>query len=116
MPDVCVAMHGGMVCRSAYPTGWRCAPSASHMADMWAHVQVSASLTAQNSWTPLWAAPEVIRHERASIKADIWSFGILIWELVSLQNLADFPSLGMACQMKVRWPLPVSSQLASVPV
>lgn len=42
-------------------------------------LQVSISMTAQSSWTPLWAAPEVIRHERATIKADIWSFGIIMW-------------------------------------
>ncbi|KAK9792727.1 hypothetical protein WJX73_008655 [Symbiochloris irregularis] len=62
--------------------------------------QVNPSMTAQNSWTPLWAAPEVICHERASIKADIWSFGIIVWELISQQNIADFPALGMSCQMK----------------
>lgn len=64
-------------------------------------LQVNPSMTAQNSWTPLWAAPEVICHERASIKADIWSFGIIVWELISQQNIADFPALGMSCQMKV---------------
>ncbi|KAK9862458.1 hypothetical protein WJX84_000371, partial [Apatococcus fuscideae] len=34
-------------------------------------------ISAQPIMTPLWAAPEVVRHERAGIKADMWSFGIL---------------------------------------
>jgi serine/threonine protein kinase len=34
--------------------------------------QVEKLVTAQPVMTPLWAAPEVIRHERASVKADIW--------------------------------------------
>ena len=46
-------------------------------------VQIASSITAQGAWTPLWAAPEVFRHERATLKADIWSFGIILFELVS---------------------------------
>ena len=43
---------------------------------------LKASMTAQVAWTPLWAAPEVFRQERATVKADIWSYGIIIYELV----------------------------------
>ena len=35
--------------------------------------------TAQASWSPLWAAPEVVRLEQGSLQADIWSFGIIVW-------------------------------------
>ena len=28
-----------------------------------------------------WAAPEVITHARYSSKSDVWSYGILMWEL-----------------------------------
>ena len=62
----------------------------------------AASMTAQAAWTPLWAAPEVFRQERATVKADIWSFGIILWELVSKQNVAEFPAYGMTVQMAVR--------------
>ena len=47
-------------------------------------VQQGKGTTAQGQFSPLWAAPEVFRHEKAGQKADIWSFGILIFELVRL--------------------------------
>ena len=45
--------------------------------------EAGALATAQSSWTPLWAAPEVVRLEHGTVKADIWSYGICIFELVS---------------------------------
>ena len=44
--------------------------------------EAGALATAQSSWTPLWAAPEVVRLERGTVKADIWSYGICVFELV----------------------------------
>ncbi|KAK9863425.1 hypothetical protein WJX84_000788 [Apatococcus fuscideae] len=57
-------------------------------------------ISAQPIMTPLWAAPEVVRHERAGIKADMWSFGILVWELVSGMDITDMQSLAITRQMK----------------
>ena len=45
---------------------------------------------------------QVIRHERASIKADMWSYGVLIWELVSGQDITEMQPLAIARQMHVR--------------
>lgn len=56
---------------------------------------------AQPVMTPLWAAPEVIRHERASIKADIWSYGILVWELITGLDITEFQPLAIAQAMQV---------------
>lgn len=33
--------------------------------------------------TPQWSAPEVIRQEKYTTKADVYSFGIIIFELIS---------------------------------
>mmetsp|Transcript_748 Transcript_748/g.2691 ORF Transcript_748/g.2691 Transcript_748/m.2691 type:complete len:649 (-) Transcript_748:48-1994(-) len=43
--------------------------------------QIQATMTATG--TPQWSAPEVIRHERYSTKADVYSFGVIIYELLS---------------------------------
>jgi sterile alpha motif and leucine zipper-containing kinase AZK len=35
--------------------------------------------------TPQWMAPEVLRQESYSEKADVWSFGVVMWELITLR-------------------------------
>jgi hypothetical protein len=42
---------------------------------------------------------QVVRHERASIKADIWSYGILIWELVSGEDITEYQPLAISRQV-----------------
>ena len=41
--------------------------------------EAGVQATAQSSWSPLWAAPEVVRLERGTIAADVWSLGIIVW-------------------------------------
>lgn len=41
--------------------------------------RVSATMTVCG--TPCWTAPEVLRNQRYSVKADVYSFGICLWEL-----------------------------------
>ncbi|KAG6680341.1 hypothetical protein I3842_13G036600 [Carya illinoinensis] len=36
--------------------------------------------------TPEWMAPEVLRNEPSDEKSDIYSFGVILWELVTLQQ------------------------------
>ncbi|PNX54595.1 serine/threonine-protein kinase CTR1-like protein, partial [Trifolium pratense] len=36
--------------------------------------------------TPEWMAPEVIRGEPSNEKCDVFSFGVILWELVTLQQ------------------------------
>jgi serine/threonine protein kinase len=43
--------------------------------------RVSATMTVCG--TPCWTAPEVLRNQRYSVKADVYSFGICLWELYS---------------------------------
>ena len=33
--------------------------------------------------TVAWMAPELIRHEPCSEKVDVWSYGVLLWELLT---------------------------------
>ena len=33
--------------------------------------------------TPQWSAPEVIRQEKYTTKADVYSFGVIVYELIS---------------------------------
>eukprot|EP00210_Caulerpa_lentillifera_P003269 g3120.t1 len=50
-------------------------------------------VTAQRIMTPLWAAPEVMRKQRTNIKADVWSYGILIWEISTGEDIIEFEPL-----------------------
>ena len=40
-----------------------------------------SDMTAQRGFTIAWAAPEVVYRRRATEKIDIWSFGIILWEI-----------------------------------
>lgn len=42
---------------------------------------------------------QVVRHERASIKADIWSYGILIWELITGEDITEYQPLSISRQV-----------------
>ncbi len=41
---------------------------------------------------PLWLAPEVIQRKSYNHKADVYAFGIILWELITRQHPFDeFP-------------------------
>ncbi|MBA0547773.1 hypothetical protein Golob_018916 [Gossypium lobatum] len=46
------------------------------------HTFLSSKSTAG---TPEWMAPEVLRNEPANEKCDVYSFGVILWELVTLR-------------------------------
>ena len=48
-----------------------------------ANTMAATDMTAQRGFTIAWAAPEVILRKRANEKIDIWSFGIILWEVVT---------------------------------
>ena len=50
-----------------------------------ARTKMQSDMTAQRGYTIAWAAPEVIYRRRATEKIDIWSFGIILWEIVTGQ-------------------------------
>eukprot|EP00164_Ancoracysta_twista_P002702 GFYU01003596.1.p1 GENE.GFYU01003596.1~~GFYU01003596.1.p1 ORF type:complete len:1677 (-),score=380.96 GFYU01003596.1:129-5090(-) len=58
--------------------------------------------------TPGWAAPEVLRNQHYSEKADVYSFGIVLWELCSRQplypDMAPHDIIREVCERQMRPP------------
>jgi len=48
-----------------------------------ARSKANSDMTAQKGFTMAWAAPEVVYRRRATEKIDIWSFGVILWEIAS---------------------------------
>ena len=48
-----------------------------------ANTMAATDMTAQRGFTVAWAAPEVILRKRATEKIDIWSFGVILWEVTT---------------------------------
>ena len=48
-----------------------------------ARTKAASDMTAQRGFTIAWAAPEVVYRRRATEKIDIWSLGVIMWEVVS---------------------------------
>lgn len=46
--------------------------------------QTASTMTACG--TPCWTAPEVLNNERYTIKADVYSFGICLWEMCTRED------------------------------
>jgi serine/threonine-protein kinase CTR1 len=42
--------------------------------------------TQSSAGSPAWLAPEILRGERTSEKVDIYSYGVILWEIVTLQK------------------------------
>ena len=43
----------------------------------------ASDMTAQRGFTMAWASPEVVYRRRATEKIDIWSMGVIMWEVVT---------------------------------
>jgi len=57
--------------------------------------EATAAMTAIG--TCQWSAPEVLRRDAYSEKADVWSFGVIIWELCALElPFVDLPAIRVA--------------------
>ncbi|PHT33170.1 Serine/threonine-protein kinase CTR1 [Capsicum baccatum] len=70
--------------------------------------------------TPQWMAPEVLRNEPSDEKADVYSFGVILWELatekIPWENLNTMQVIGAVGFMDQRLDIPkgVHPQLASI--
>jgi len=76
--------------------------------------QDKEKVTAQRIMTPLWAAPEVMRRERTTIKADVWSYAILVWEIATGEDIIDFQPLAMTYISKPS-SAPTTSRIMAMP-
>ncbi|XP_074281537.1 uncharacterized protein LOC141606348 [Silene latifolia] len=68
-------------------------------------------LTARNAkGTPQWMAPEVLRNERSNEKSDLYSFGVILWELatrrIPWENLNAMQVIGAVGFMDERLDIP----------
>ncbi len=56
-----------------------------------------------NIGTPAWAAPEVLNHDKVSLKSDVFSYGIVMWEILTwLPPMIHLPQREMEREMKKR--------------
>ena len=71
------------------------------LADVGLAKRLTATVTKPGGWTPAYAAPEILNREGANQKSDIFSFGLMIWQVYTQQQ----PSLGDKCDADPRWPV-----------
>ena len=65
----------------------------------------------QGVGTACWLAPEVINHARASVYSDVYSFGIILWELATreevYQGLETTQIIAKVAKENLRPPVPM---------
>jgi len=74
-----------------------------------AKIMGPANSTMTQSGTPAWAAPEVLRCERYNQMADVYSYGVVIWELLSrdvpFSTLPPFQIVTLVGHQGIRLPI-----------
>ena len=61
---------------------WACKVSDFNLSKLLQETQRSTSMQAMN---PRWLAPEILKGEPATLEADVFAFGIVLWELMTWQ-------------------------------
>ena len=52
--------------------------------------RASAGLTNQRQYPIKWMAYEVLSEQQGSLKSDIWSFGVVMWEIFTLGKVQPY--------------------------
>eukprot|EP01088_Endostelium_zonatum_P020602 TRINITY_DN7677_c0_g1_i1.p1 TRINITY_DN7677_c0_g1~~TRINITY_DN7677_c0_g1_i1.p1 ORF type:complete len:377 (-),score=59.44 TRINITY_DN7677_c0_g1_i1:155-1285(-) len=76
-------------------------------------VEESLTGTMTSCGTPCWTAPEILRNERYTEKADVYSYGIVLWEMSTREDpykgMPPFQVVFAVGTQKIRPKLPLSA-------
>ena len=75
------------------------APSGVKQLECSHHAHLHCSVCRPNVMQPTICLLQVVNKERSGAAADVWSLGIIVWELVSGQNISACPPLGVTSQL-----------------
>jgi len=71
------------------------------------------SVHAEEHGTLRWRAPELIRHEKFGEKADVYSFGLIMWQLITREipfaDQSPLVAAGKVAYQKIRPPFPADT-------
>lgn len=62
---------------------WRTKVCDFNLSKLWTDASAGASASSLAGMNPRWLAPEILAGGRATASSDVFSFGIILWELLS---------------------------------
>ena len=71
------------------------------LADVGLTRRMEHSVTRPQGWTPMYAAPEILMRQGANEKSDIYSFGLIVWEVYTGRQPSQFDR----CDVDASWPV-----------
>jgi hypothetical protein len=71
------------------------------LADVGLTKKMEHSVTRPQGHTPMYAAPEILNRQGANEKSDIYSFGIMVWEVYTGRQPSQFD----CCDVDASWPV-----------
>ena len=77
----------------------KAAPSGVKQLERSHPAHLRCSVREPNVMQPSICLLQVVNKERSGAAADVWSLGVIVWELVSGQNISAYPPLGVTSQL-----------------